>query len=243
MSEIINNGHIERQVNIDEVTELHIHTNDSLYVENFTEVESIIECLFPENLQRLLKSFGDIVKADLSISSILSEHSNELLLPDIESERKLDLLWQSWYLFLIYIVINNDSNSPKIGEYKIQVEDNSLKIKHIFYLGDKNFEELVAEFLRNESAMDKIKYDLYIFNNKRGGLYPAILPNTRKSKIITDITAIKSLSEELTGVKESGFISLHKIHDVLSDITEEDIGVLKDEVNRKIQEVCKNAIS
>ena len=68
MSEIINNGHIERQVNIDEVTELHIHTNDSLYVENFTEVESIIECLFPENLQRLLKSFGDIVDIDEALS-------------------------------------------------------------------------------------------------------------------------------------------------------------------------------
>ena len=224
-------------------SEITVKLNGSNYVENFTEVESIIEQLFPENLQKLLKAFGNIVKADLSISSILSEHSNELLLPDIENERKLDLLWQSWYLFLIYITINNDSNAPKIGEYKIQVEDNSLKIKHIFYLGDKNFEELVAEFLRNESAMDKIKYDLYTFNNKRGGLYPAILPATRKSKIITDITAIKSLSEELTGVKESGFISLHKIHDVLSDITEEDIGVLKNEVNRKIQEVCKNAIS
>ena len=84
--------------------------------------------------------------------------------------------------------------------------------------------------------MDKIKYDLYTFNNKRGGLYPAILPATRKSKIITDITALKSLSEELTGVKESGFISLHKIHDVLSDITEEDIGVLKNEVNKYIVE-------
>ena len=224
-------------------SEITVKLNGSNYVENFTEVESIIEQLFPENLQKLLKAFGNIVKADLSISSILSEHSNELLLPDVENERKLDLLWQSWYLFLIYITINNDSNAPKIGEYKIQVEDNSLKIKHIFYLGDKNFEELVAEFLRNESAMDKIKYDLYTFNNKRGGLYAAILPATRKSKIITDITAIKSLSEELTGVKESGFISLHKIHDVLSDITEEDIGVLKNEVNRKIQEVCKNAIS
>lgn len=224
-------------------SEITVNFNGSNYVENFIEVETIIEELFPENLQKLLKAFGDIVKANLSISSILSEHSNELLLPDIEYERKLDLLWQSWYLFLIYITINNDNNSPKVGEYKIQVENNSLKIKHIFYLGDKNFEELVAEFLRNESAMDKIKYDLYTFNNKRGGLYPAILPATRKSKIIADITAIKSLSEELTGVKESGFISLHKIHDVLSDITEEDIGILKDEVNRKIQEVCKNAIS
>lgn len=243
MSEIINNGYIERQVNIEEVEQLHIHTNNSAYIENFTEVESIIEQLFPENLQRLLRAFGNIVKADLSISSILSKHSDELLLPDVDAERKLDLLWQGWYLFLIYITINNDSNSPEIGDYRIQVEDNSLKIKHIFYLGNKNFEELVAEFLRNESAMDKIKYDLYIFNNKRGGLYPPILTATRKSKIITDITAIKSLSEELTGVKESGFISLHKIHDVLSEITEEDIGVLKGEVNRKIQEVCKNAIS
>jgi hypothetical protein len=220
-----------------------VNLNGSNYVENFTEVESIIEQLFPENLQRLLIAFGNIVKSDLSISNILSEHSDELLLPDVDTERKLDLLWQGWYLFLIYITINNGSNSPEIGDYKIQLQDNSLKIKHIFYLGNKNFEELVAEFLRNESAMDKVKYDLYIFNNKRGGLYPPILPATRKSKIITDIAAIKSLSEELTGVKESGFMSLHKIHDVLSDITEEDIGVLKDEVNRKIQEVCKNAIS
>jgi hypothetical protein len=145
-------------------SEITVKLNGSNYVENFTEVESIIEQLFPENLQKLLKAFGNIVKADLSISSILSEHSNELLLPDVENERKLDLLWQSWYLFLIYITINNDSNAPKIGEYKIQVEDNSLKIKHIFYLGDKNFEELVAEFLRNESAMDKIKYDLFLKN-------------------------------------------------------------------------------
>ena len=112
-------------------SEITVNLNGSNYVENFTEVESIIEQLFPENLQKLLKAFGNIVKADLSISSILSEHSNELLLPDVENERKLDLLWQSWYLFLIYITINNDSNSPKIGEYKIQVEDNSLKIKHI----------------------------------------------------------------------------------------------------------------
>ncbi len=223
-------------------SEITVTLNGSNYVENFTEIESIIEELFPQNLQGLLRTFGDIVKSDLSISRILSEHSNELLLPDDETERKLDLLWQSWYLFLIYITINNDSNSPEIGNYKIELENTSLKIKHIFYLGDKNFEKLVAEFLRNESAMDKVKYDLYIFNNKRGGLYPPILPAARKSKIITDITAIKSLSEELTGVKESGFMSLHKIHDVLSEITEEDIGVLKDEVNRKIQEVCKNAI-
>jgi hypothetical protein len=112
-------------------SEITVKLNGSNYVENFTEVESIIEQLFPENLQKLLKAFGNIVKADLSISSILSEHSNELLLPDVENERKLDLLWQSWYLFLIYITINNDSNAPKIGEYKIQVEDNSLKINHI----------------------------------------------------------------------------------------------------------------
>ena len=51
-------------------SEITVNLNGSNYVENFTEVESIIEQLFPENLQKLLKPFGNIVKADLSISSI-----------------------------------------------------------------------------------------------------------------------------------------------------------------------------
>lgn len=219
-----------------------VNLNSTNYVDDFTEVDSIINQLFPDNLQSLFTAFGDIVKSNLSISSIFTEHGDELVLPDSEKERKLNLLWQSWYLFLIYITINNDGNTPEVSNYKIHIEEESLKVKHIFYLGDKNFEELVAEFLRNESTLDKVKYDLYMFNNKTG-LYPTILPSTRKEKIVTDISAVKSLSEELTGVKKSGFMSIRKIHDVLSEITEEDISILKKEVNNKITEVCKNAIS
>jgi len=241
MSEIINNGTVEKQVNIDIVKELHLHQEDIKFVDNFSDVDSIMR-IFPDNLQELFKIFGNVVKSKLTISDLLDAHSSELIFPDNEEKRKLDLLWESWYLFLIYLTLNGNGTVPLIDEYKIQIGDDILKVKHIFYLGNKNFEELVSEFLRNESTLDNIKYDLYMFNNKIG-LYPSLLSATRKEKIIANISVAKSLSDELTGVKKSGFISIRRIHDVLSEVTEENMDILKEEVIKKIQEVCKNAVS
>jgi len=202
----------------------------------FNDVFYIID-EFPSDIKAIIQPIAITINSTLTPKDILKIQNGDIFIPKNSGKVLISRkLWEGWLLFLIYMQLHNVQLDTE--NYGLNTDNIKTKLK-ILYADSENDFSTILHHLKCTETFKSRKITHYIFTNQSGKLQPNILSQNQISKIIPDITAPNTITDEKAGKKKFGCFHLEELNQrISSKTTSDDLNKL---IKDQIIEVLENA--
>lgn len=190
---------------------------------------------FPSDIKAIIRPIAITINSTLTPKDILDIQNGDIFIPKNSGKVLISRkLWEGWLLFLIYMQLHNVQLDRK--NYRINTDSIKSKLK-ILYADSENDFSTILHHLKCTDTFKSRKITHYIFTNQSGKLQPNLLSQNQISKIIPDITAPNTITDEKAGKKKFGCFHLEELNQrISSKTTSDDLNkLIKDEIIKVLE--------